>query len=115
MRERININVSAIDYDKTSKEITSILAKLEEMVHGEDEFVVTDSEFAFGWHFFVVSVNREIVQKLADQMGSDFERLKGKGMEKKFLTWLTHKMENSIPRFKLAIKEEMESSKYGLF
>ncbi len=115
MVERININVSAIDYEKTSKELTSTLAKLEEMVHGEDEFVVTDSEFAFGWHFFVVSVNREIVQKLADQMGSDFERLKGKKMEKKFLTWLTHKMENNIPRFKLAIKEEMESTKYGLF
>ena len=115
MRERININVSAVDYDKTSKEITSTLARLEEMVHGEDEFVITDSEFAFGWHFFVVSVNREIVQKLADQMGSDFERLKGKGMEKKFLTWLTKKMEKNIPRFKLAIKEEMESSKYGLF
>ena len=115
MRERININVSAIDYDKTSKEITSTLARLEEMVHGEDEFVITDSEFAFGWHFFVVSVNREIVQKLAEQMGSDFEKLKGKGMEKKFLTWLTNKMEKNIPRFKLAIKEEMESSKYGLF
>jgi hypothetical protein len=115
MRERININVSAIDYDKTSKEITSTLARLEEMVHGEDEFMITDSEFAFGWHFFVVSVNREIVQKLAEQMGSDFERLKGKGMEKKFLTWLTNKMEKNIPRFKLGIKEEMESSKYGLF
>ncbi len=115
MRERININVSAIDYDKTSKEITSTLVRLEEMVHGEDDFVITDSEFAFGWHFFVVSVNREIVQKLADQMGSDFERLKGKGIEKKFLSWLTQKMEKKIPRFKLAIKEEMESSKYGLF
>ena len=115
MRERININVSAIDYDKTSKEITSTLTRLEEMVHGEEDFVITDSEFAFGWHFFVVSVNREIVQKLAEQMGSDFEKLKGKGMEKKFLTWLTNKMEKNIPRFKLAIKEEMESSKYGLF
>ena len=115
MRERININVSAIDYDKTSKEITSTLARLEEMVHGQDDFVVTDSEFAFGWHFFVVSVNREIVQKLADQLGSDFEKLKGRGIERKFLTWLTHKIEKNIPRFKLAIKEEMESSKYGLF
>ena len=115
MRERININVSAIDYDKTSKEITSTLARLEEMVHGEDDFVMTDSEFAFGWHFFVVSVNRELVQKLASQMGPDFDRLKGKTMEKKFLTWLTQKMEKNIPRFKLAIKEEMESSKYGLF
>ena len=115
MRERININVSAIDYDKTSKEIKSTLGLLEEMVHGQDEFILTDSEFAFGWHFFVVSVNKEMVQKLAAQMGSDFEKLKGKGMDKKFLTWLTNKMEPKIPRFKLAIKEEMETSKYGLF
>ena len=112
---RININVSAIDYDKTSKELQSTLGRLEEMVHGEDEFRMTDSEFAFGWHFFVVSVSRDIVQKLADQMGPDFQKLKGKGIEKKFLTWLTNKMEPNIPRFKLAIKEEMESSKYGVF
>jgi len=115
MRERVNINVSAIDYDKTSNEIKTQLALLEEMVHGENDFVVTDSEFAFGWHFFVVSVNREIIQKLAEQMGSDFSRLKGKGVEKKFLTWLTEKISDKIPRFKLAIKEDMESSKYGIF
>lgn len=115
MQERININVSAIDYDKTSKQITSTLSLLEEMVHGEDEFVITDSEFAFGWHFFVVSVNREVVNKLAVQMGDDFNRLKGKGVDKKFLTWLTQKIENKTPRFKLAIKEEMESSRYGIF
>lgn len=115
MQERININVSAVDYDKTSKQITSTLSLLEEMVHGEDEFVITDSEFAFGWHFFVVSVNREVVNKLATQMGDDFSRLKGKGVDKKFLTWLTQKIKNKTPRFKLAIKEEMESSKYGIF
>jgi hypothetical protein len=115
MEERININVSAVDYDKTSKEIKTQLTLLEEMVHGENDFVVTDSEFAFGWHFFVVSVNKDLVQKLADQIGPDFNKLKGKGMEKKFLTWLTNKMEQKIPRFKLAIKEEMESSKYGIF
>ena len=39
---------------------------------------MTDSEFAFGWHFFVVSVNRSLVEKLAEQMGSDFNNLKGK-------------------------------------
>ncbi len=113
--DRININVSAIDYDKTNKAITSSLALLEEMVHGEDEFRITDSEFAFGWHFFVVSVNKGLVQKLSDQMGTDFQSLKGKGMEKKFLTWLTNSIEGKVPRFKLAIKEEMESSKYGIF
>ena len=115
MEGRININVSAVDYDKTSKEIKAQLTLLEEMVHAENDFVVTDSEFAFGWHFFVVSVSKELVEKLADQVGSDFNRLKGKGMEKKFLTWLTNRMEQKIPRFKLVIKEEMESSKYGIF
>jgi len=115
MQDRLNINVSAIDYDKTSKEIKSTLTLLEQMVHGENDFLVTDSEFAFGWHFYVVSVNRELIQKLADQMGSDFEKLKGKGLEKKFLTWLTSKVEKKDLRIKFAIKEEMESSKYGIF
>ena len=115
MQERVNINVSAIDYDKTSKTIQSTLSLLEEMVHTEDGFVITDSEFAFGWHFYVVSVNKELIEKLADQMGTDFEKLKGKGMEKKFLTWLTQKVEQKNLRIKLAIKEEMESSKYGIF
>ena len=115
MIDRININVSAVDYDKTGKAISQQLSLLEEMVHEQEGFVMTDSEFAFGWHFFVVSVNKRLVEKLVDQMGVDFERLKGKGVEKKFLSWLTNNLEGKSPRFKLAIKEEMESSKYGIF
>jgi hypothetical protein len=115
MESRININVSAVDYDKTSKALTHQLLLLEEMVHSNEDFVMTDSEFAFGWHFFVLSVNKSLVEKLTDVMGPDFEKLKGKGMEKKFITWLTKNIDNKSPRFKLAIKEEMESSKFGIF
>ncbi len=93
MQERMNINVSAVDYDNTSKALKSTLTLLEQMVHSEDSFVITDSEFAFGWHFYVVTVNKELIQKLAVQMGSEFDKLKGKGQEKKFLTWLTNKIE----------------------
>ena len=115
MEDRININVSTVNYDKTSKALTHQLSMLEEMVHSQEDFVMTDSEFAFGWHFFVLSINKSLVQKLVETMGPDFEKLKGKGMEKKFLTWLTKNIESKSPRFKLAIKEEMESSKYGIF
>ena len=115
MEGRININVSAVDYNKTSRAIAHKLTLLEEMVHGNEDFLMTDSEFAFGWHFFVVSVNRSLVNKLAEQMGPDFEKLKGKGVEKKFLTWISRNMESKEHRFKLAIKEEMESSKFGIF
>ncbi len=115
MESRININVSTIDYDKTSKALTQQLVLLEEMVHSQEDFVMTDSEFAFGWHFFVLSVNKSLVEKLVEMMGADFDKLKGRGIEKKFLTWLTKNVETKSPRFKLAIKEEMESSKFGIF
>ena len=115
MEERININVSAIDYDKSSKKIQQTLSRLEDMVHGEDDFVMTDSEFAFGWHFYVLSVNRELVQKLSNQLGEGFEKLKGKGTDKKFLTWLTNNVSEKDVKVKFAIKEEMESSKFGIF
>ena len=115
MEERININVSATNYDQSSDGIRSILRRLEEMVHEEEGFVITDSEFAFGWHFYVVSVNRMLAQKLADQMGQDFQKLKGKSLDKKFLKWLSQKIQQKNIKAKLAIKEEMESSKYGIF
>ena len=115
MESRLNVNVSAIDYDKTSKALTHQLSLLEEMVHGGDDFIMTDSEFAFGWHFFVLSVNRSLIDKLAEMMGTDFEKLKGKGTDRKFLAWLSKNVESKSPRFKLAIKEEMESSKFGIF
>jgi len=89
MEERINLNVSATNYDQTSREINTMLTMLEEMVHEEECFVISDSEFAFGWHFFVVSVNKMLAQILSSQMGQDFQKLKGKGVDKKFLTWIT--------------------------
>ncbi len=115
MEERININVSATNYDQSSNGIRSILTTVEEMVHEENEFRITDSEFAFGWHFYVVSINRLLIQKLADQMGEDFQKLKGKSLEKKFLKWFSQKTQEKNLKVKLAIKEEMESSKYGIF
>ena len=115
MEERININVSATEYDKTSKEIKQVLSRMEEMVHGQEDFLITDSEFAFGWHFFVASVNREMVIKLADMMGDEFNKYKGKGLDKKFISLLSEKMDGKDVKIKFALKEEMESSKFGIF
>ena len=49
------------------------------------------------------------------KLNASHKLIAGKGTEKKFLTWLTNNLENKSPRFKLAIKEEMESSKFGIF
>ena len=115
MESKLNVNVSTVNYDKTSKALIHQLSLLEKMVHGGGDFVMTESEFTFGWYFFVLSVNRSLIEKLVEMMGPDFEKLKGKGTNKKFLAWLTKNIESKSPRFKLAIKEEMESSKFGIF
>ena len=67
MEGKININVSAVDYDKTSKAITHQLSMLEEMVHSQEDFVISDSEFAFGWYFFVLSINNKKVNFRIDR------------------------------------------------
>ena len=115
MEERLNINVSATNYENSNKEIGNILNMVEEMVHEEDSFVITDSEFAFGWHFYIVSINKVLADKLAEQIGERFQKFKGKGLEKKFLTWLSKKTQEKNLKVKFAIKEEMESSKFGIF
>ena len=115
MEQRININVSAQEYDKTSKEIKSTLGRMEEMVHGQEDFVITDSEFAFGWHFFVVSVNREMVIKLADMMGDQFEKYKGKGLDKKFVSLLSEKMDGREQKVKFAIKKKWNQANLEFF
>ena len=115
MHDALNINVSAVDYDATSTALRRVLTMLEETVHARDEFRITDSEFAFGWHFFVVSVTRNMIHRVASHMGEDFEALRGKGTDKKFLKLLETRVGKGSPRFKLAIKEEMESSKFGIF
>jgi hypothetical protein len=56
-----------------------------------------------------------LIQKLVEMIGPDFKKLKGKSIEKKFLTWLTNHIEGKSPRFKITIKEEMESSRFGIF
>ena len=62
-----------------------------------------------------MSINREIVTRLASQMGDAYEKLKGKGLDKKFLTWLANQVSEEDLKVKFAIKEEMESSKFGIF
>ena len=112
---RLNINVSAVDYEKTRAALSAVLSLLEKRLHAEDAFVVTGSEFAFGWHFFVLSVRRDLVEGLAEQMGPQFGRLKGKGPDDKFLAWLHKQASAGSPRFKMDVKERMESSKFGIF
>ena len=76
MESRLNINVSAIDYDKTSKVLTHQLTLLEEMVHGKEDFVMTDSEICIWMAFFCLKCKQNTSAKIRINDGCRFSKIK---------------------------------------
>ena len=87
--------------------------KLEKVASHYDHSLQVDVPFVKS--AFEASVNREMVSKLADMMGDQFNKYKGKGLDKKFISLLSEKMDGKDVKIKFALKEEMESSKFGIF
>lgn len=113
--ENVEISVGVLDYDKESEVLKRALRELEGMVHLKDEFTIGDPQFSFGWYFFTLSVSRELVVKLANLLGNEFLKVKGKNVEKKFVNWLDARLKKLGHEMKIDLKAEIESSKYGLF
>jgi hypothetical protein len=113
--ENIEINVAVLNYDRDSQLLTRALKEVEAMVHGKNEFVLGDPQFAFGWYFFTLYVSRELLIKIANLLGNEFLKVKGKSFEKKFVNWLTVRLKQLGCEMKLDLKSEIETSKYGLF
>ena len=38
MQSTVHINVSAIDYDATSRALATVLDRMQDMIHGKEEF-----------------------------------------------------------------------------
>lgn len=113
--ERIEISVAVLNYDRDSQILSKALREIEMLVHGKNEFTFGDPEFTFGWYFFTVTINRELLIKLVNLLGNEFLSVKGKSFEKKFVNWLAARLKQFGAEMKLDLKSELESSKYGLF
>jgi hypothetical protein len=113
--DKIEITVAVMNYDRDSQLLTKALREVEAMIHGKDEFVLGEPQFTFGWYFFTLSVSRELLVKLANLLGNEFLKVKGKSFENKFVNWLTARLKQLGCEMKLDLKSEIETSKYGLF
>lgn len=113
--EKVEISVAVMNYDRDSQILNRALREVEALVHGKNEFVIGEPQFTFGWYFFTLTVNRELLIKLVNLLGNEFLNTKGKSFERKFVNWLTNRLKQVGCEMKLDLKSELETSKYGLF
>lgn len=113
--EIVELSVTSSDYKKDSEIIRLALKEVSSLTHSYNDFEISEAEYTFGWYFFTVRINKDIIIRLANLFGNEFLKFKGKTLEKKFVNWLDNKLRRFGCNVHIMLKEEFMSSKYGLF
>ncbi len=113
--DKIGISVATLNYEKDRKIVESVLHSIESLVHEKGRFVIGEDQPAMGWHFFKVIIDRDLLYKLTNLLGSEFFKTKGKTLEDKLVNWITHNLKAYGCNARLDLVEKKENRKYGLF
>lgn len=113
--ETIELSITSSNYKRDSEAVKLALKEVAALTHSYEDFEISDAEYTFGWYFFTVTINKNLIVKLANLLGNEFLKVKGKTHEKKFVNWLDAKMKKVGCEVHIMLKEEFMSSKYGLF
>lgn len=113
--EMVEIQVEAIDFKREYDLLVRVMRRIEAMVHAYDSFTIGDPDNHMGWNFFILSVNRGLIVRLANLLGNDFLSIKGKSMEHKFVNLLARHLKQAGSNARVVLMADLMSSKYGLF
>ncbi len=113
--QTIELSVTASNYKRDSEIIRLALKEVMDLTHSDYDFDISEPEYTFGWYFFIVTINKSVILKLANLLGNEFLNIKGKTHEIKFVNWLTARLKRFGCNVHIMLKEDFMSSKYGLF
>ncbi|MCI0564403.1 MAG: hypothetical protein MN733_38515 [Nitrososphaera sp.] len=113
---RVLIRVASIDGE--SKVLESAMIEFLRIVHAtESELHVSAPDPAFGWNFFLISVDRSMLARLAQLPQGGILKVKGDSLEQKFVNWLNGKAKSVGigERLHFTLLSDLKSSRYGFF
>lgn len=113
--DTIELSVTASNYKRDSEIIRLALKEIASLTHSYEDFEISEAEYTFGWYFFIVTINKSLIVRLANLLGNEFLSIKGKTSEKKFVNWLDKRLKKVGCNVHIMLKEEFVSSRYGLF
>lgn len=114
--DRIVIQVASTEQD--TRMIGRLLDEVGMMVHAkESDIRVGVAEPAFGWNFYILTVDKTVTKRLAQLPESRILRVKGDSLEQKFVNWLNQKVKaiNFEDKIHFNLLSDLKSSRYGLF
>lgn len=113
--DTIELSITSSNYNKDKEIVRLALREVATLTHSYEDFEISEPESTFGWYFFTVTINKNLIIRLANLEGNELLKYKGKTLEKKFVGWLEMKMKKVGCNAHMMLKEEFMSSKYGLF
>jgi len=114
--ERIIIQAASTEQD--TRMIETLLDEVGMMVHAkESDIRVGEAEPAFGWNFYVLTVDKTVARRLAQLPESSILKVKGDSLEQKFVNLLNQKVKANkfMDKIHFNLLSDLKSSRYGLF
>jgi hypothetical protein len=114
--DRIVIQAASTEQD--TRMIGMLLDEVGRMIHAkESDIRMGVAEPAFGWNFYILTVDRTVAMSLTQLPESSILRVKGDSLEQKFVNWLNQqvKAKNLEDKIHFNLLSDLKSSRYGLF
>jgi hypothetical protein len=112
----ILMQIASLNYERDVRDLRTILLQIIRMVHGkESDFHFGAPEYALGWTFCPLSINRIIVQQLLQLFGNDLLKAKGTSIDQKFVEWLKKRYIKKNLNIDIKLVSDLKSSHFGLF
>ena len=95
-----------------------MLGEARRMVHAkESDMDIGSAEPAFGWNFYILTVDKAVARRLTQLPESSILRVKGDLLEQKFVNRLNQqvKANNFKDKIHFNLLLDLKSSRYGLF
>jgi hypothetical protein len=100
---------------KGSRLVAEMLENLAKITGREPDLRAGEPESAFGWTFYLLSVSRDMVVRLAALPDNGIARSKGSTLDQKFATWLNRQLGERAEGVQVRLLSDLKSSQFGLF
>ena len=112
--DRVAFQVACINHESGSRLVSEMLQNMAKMAGREPDMRSGEAEFMFGWTFYILSVSREMVQRIA-ALESGIGKSKGSTLDQKFVTWLNRQLGKRTDGVQMRLLSDLKSSQFGLF
>jgi hypothetical protein len=95
--------------------VSDLLENMARLVGVEPRLETGPAEPAFGWTFYTLSVNKDVVRRFAGLPESEILQSRGATLDQKFAAWLNRQLKSRMQGVQVRLLSDLKSSQFGFF